>query len=291
MSGSWSLSHKENDQHKASYYIHISDRISPRVEISQASRSRSYSESLEYYDGFVYCATVSTGALIVRRNRKVMVSGNCLEHPQITFNVGYFPHSMMQQVRTHRVGVSFDVQCLAANTEITFVNCNGETGKKLKKTLGDLYDLWTNGKKATRQRVVRGRNGELPGEYRRDCKRRIRKMRLRVLNEETGLFEVGHIKDVICSGSQPVYRVILEDAKTIDCTVNHRLFTSLGWQKMGDAVGLVTASDGEVIRITKDCSVMCNGIAVADNRLYRDKAWLQEKIAKRSIYGRDRKII
>lgn len=33
-----------------------------------------------------------------------------IEHPQITFNVGYFPHSMMQQVRTHRVGVSFDVQ-------------------------------------------------------------------------------------------------------------------------------------------------------------------------------------
>ena len=33
-----------------------------------------------------------------------------LEHPQVTFNVGYFPHSMMQQVRTHRVGVSFDVQ-------------------------------------------------------------------------------------------------------------------------------------------------------------------------------------
>ncbi len=32
------------------------------------------------------------------------------EHPQITFNVGYFPHSMMQQVRTHRVGISFDVQ-------------------------------------------------------------------------------------------------------------------------------------------------------------------------------------
>ncbi len=33
-----------------------------------------------------------------------------LEHPQITFNVGYFPHSMMQQIRTHRIGVSFDVQ-------------------------------------------------------------------------------------------------------------------------------------------------------------------------------------
>jgi thymidylate synthase (FAD) len=33
-----------------------------------------------------------------------------LEHPCISLNVGYFPHSVMQQARTHRVGVSFDVQ-------------------------------------------------------------------------------------------------------------------------------------------------------------------------------------
>jgi len=33
-----------------------------------------------------------------------------LEHPQITLNCGWFPHSTMQQMRTHRVGVSFDVQ-------------------------------------------------------------------------------------------------------------------------------------------------------------------------------------
>lgn len=33
-----------------------------------------------------------------------------LEHPQITLGVGYFPHTVMQQARTHRVGVSFDVQ-------------------------------------------------------------------------------------------------------------------------------------------------------------------------------------
>jgi len=35
-----------------------------------------------------------------------------LEHPSITFAVGYFPHSVMQQARTHRVGVSFDVQSM-----------------------------------------------------------------------------------------------------------------------------------------------------------------------------------
>lgn len=33
-----------------------------------------------------------------------------LEHPQITLNAGWFPHSVMQQARTHRVGLSFDVQ-------------------------------------------------------------------------------------------------------------------------------------------------------------------------------------
>jgi thymidylate synthase (FAD) len=33
-----------------------------------------------------------------------------LEHPQLTVNAGWFPHSVMQQARTHRVGVSFDVQ-------------------------------------------------------------------------------------------------------------------------------------------------------------------------------------
>lgn len=35
-----------------------------------------------------------------------------LEHAQIVFNVGWFPHSVMQQARTHRVGVSFDVQSM-----------------------------------------------------------------------------------------------------------------------------------------------------------------------------------
>lgn len=33
-----------------------------------------------------------------------------LEHPHITLNCCYFPHSVVQQLRTHRIGVSFDVQ-------------------------------------------------------------------------------------------------------------------------------------------------------------------------------------
>ena len=36
--------------------------------------------------------------------------GGPLEHPAIIFNVVNFPHSTMQQLRTHRIGCSFDCQ-------------------------------------------------------------------------------------------------------------------------------------------------------------------------------------
>ena len=198
-----------------------------------------------------------------------------LEHPQIVFNVGWFPHSTMQQIRTHRVGVSFDVQCLAGDTEVTFVKASGMLRKV---TIAELYDLWTNGEKAIRERKVKGRNGEAPGPYRRDCKRRLKAMSLRVLNEETGQFETSHLRDVMCSGLQPVYRMTFKDGRTLDCTTNHRLLTTEGWQTMGEAVGLETTPDGGVASITRHCSVLANGIVAAGKGLYRDKSWLVHQI-------------
>lgn len=49
-----------------------------------------------------------------------------LEHPQITLNMGWFPHSVMQQARTHRVGVSFDVQSMRYTGERI---CKAATGQ------------------------------------------------------------------------------------------------------------------------------------------------------------------
>jgi thymidylate synthase (FAD) len=71
----------------------------------------------DYSEGFVASAQdkwppeAEAGALLVKH----LLAGERghygpLEHPQITLNVGWFPHSVMQQARTHRVGVSFDVQ-------------------------------------------------------------------------------------------------------------------------------------------------------------------------------------
>jgi thymidylate synthase (FAD) len=75
-----------------------------------------------------------------------------LEHAQIVLNVGWFPHSVMQQARTHRVGTSFDVQsmrytgqriCDAANCaisleEVFYLRPEGEyTDRKGKKYIYD----------------------------------------------------------------------------------------------------------------------------------------------------------
>ncbi|WP_008307763.1 FAD-dependent thymidylate synthase [Leptolyngbya sp. PCC 6406] len=197
-----------------------------------------------------------------------------LEHPQIVLNCGWFPHSTMQQIRTHRVGVSFDVQCLAGDTEVTFVHASGGL-RKIK--IAELYDLWTNGEQASRERKIRGCKGEPPGTYRRDCKTRLKKMRLRVLNEETDIFELGHIQDVMCSGLQPVYRLTLADGKTLDCTTNHRLYTSQGWQRMGDALGLIADADNQVLAVTKTCELMTNGV-VRPDALYSQEPWLKAQV-------------
>ena len=49
-----------------------------------------------------------------------------LEHAQIVLNVGWFPHSVMQQARTHRVGVSFDVQSMRYTGERICRAADGE---------------------------------------------------------------------------------------------------------------------------------------------------------------------
>ena len=244
-----------------------------RVEVIQASLNPQQivwiAMHQDYAEGFVYDekdkfpSEAKAGELIVKH----LLAGNRghwgpTEHPQITFNVGYFPHSMVQQIRSHRIGVSFDVQCLAGDTEITFVQASGKLNK-IK--ISELYDLWTNGEKALRERKIRGRNNEPPGKYRRDCQKRLEKMSLRVLNEQTGIFETSHIREVMCSGVQPVYRLSLEDGKTIECTTNHKFLTTDGWQKMGDAVELITNADNSVKSFSQDCFILCNGVLTDDD--------------------------
>ncbi|MBD1860575.1 MULTISPECIES: FAD-dependent thymidylate synthase [Trichocoleus] len=70
-----------------------------------------YSEAWVYGERDRWPDEAKCGELITKN----LLAGNRghygpLEHPQIILNCGWFPHSTMQQIRTHRVGVSFDVQ-------------------------------------------------------------------------------------------------------------------------------------------------------------------------------------
>ena len=102
----------------------------------------------------------------------------------------------------------------------------------------------------------------------RDARWRVRKMKLRVLNEETREFEVGHICDVIDKGIQPVYRITLADGKQLTATESHLLLTDEGWKTLHEAVGLEGA--GKAAATTRDCRLLVNGVAV-----YRDYEWMK----------------
>lgn len=90
-----------------------------RVEVTTASENPNQSVwralHQDYSEGFVADEKVpeerTAGAICIKR----LLSGERghmgpFEHTLIVFNVGWFPHSVMQQARTHRVACSFDVQ-------------------------------------------------------------------------------------------------------------------------------------------------------------------------------------
>lgn len=80
-------------------------------QVIYAAMHQDYSEEFVYDERTIWPSEEKCGEIIVKR----LLAGNrghygCIEHPQITFNCAFFPHSVMQQARTHRVGISFDVQ-------------------------------------------------------------------------------------------------------------------------------------------------------------------------------------
>ena len=80
-------------------------------QVIYAAMHQDYAEAFVWDERERFPSETRAGELIVKN---LLAGGRGhygpLEHPQITLNCGYFPHSTMQQMRTHRVGVSFDVQ-------------------------------------------------------------------------------------------------------------------------------------------------------------------------------------
>ena len=217
--------------------------------------------------------------------------GTPFEHNAFRFHIRA-PIFVAREWFRHRVG------CLTGDTVVTFVDTNGHGTRRLRKTIDELYKMWTVGERngqgltceaaadvermaaagigirATARSLRIGRRAvrsQLAGRNRyRDGRWRVRRMRLRVLDESTGEFVTGHIEDIIDKGVQPVYRLTLADGKTITLTSNHRILTDAGWKTMGDAVGLT--GSGPDVEMTRRCRLMVNGVPV-----YRDRDWMKSR--------------
>lgn len=88
----------------------LSQTANPQ-QVIYAAMHQDYAEAFVWDERDQFPDEPKAGAMVVKH----LLAGNRghygpLEHPQIVLNCGFFPHSTMQQIRTHRVGVSFDVQ-------------------------------------------------------------------------------------------------------------------------------------------------------------------------------------
>jgi thymidylate synthase ThyX len=167
--------------------------------------------------------------------------GSPFEHNAFRFHIRC-PIFVAREWFRHRIG------CLTGDTVVTFVNSEGDAAAHLQKTVDELWQMWNEGERD-------GYALNTPAGH-----RRVRHMRLRVLDERTGEFTIGHVEEVIDQGAQPVYKLALADGKEITVTENHRLLTSDGWKPMREAVGLV--GDTESARMTAPCSLLVNGVLV-----------------------------
>ena len=218
--------------------------------------------------------------------------GSPFEHNAFRFHIRA-PIFVAREWFRHRIG------CLTGDTVVTFVNTNEEVSPNYRKTMDELWRMWSQGERnghgltpaqerkiedqastgasvrriATttgigRRAVTRHLRGGSTTS--RDARWRLHKMRLRVLNEDSNEFEVGHVDEVFYKGVQPVYRVTLADHKQITMTENHRILTADGWQTLSKAVGM--EERGEHVRMTRECFALVNG-----EPLYRNHEWLQAR--------------
>jgi len=180
------------------------------------------------------------------------------EHNSFTFRVKC-PLFVARQWMRHRLA------CLTGDTEVQFVNAYGEATNKLKYTIEELYQKWHYGQScpnSAEENSIRnvtelvesgssirsacssvgiGRNTykrrRQEGNYGyRSAKSRLKKMKLRVLNEDTKRFETSNITDVIYNGIAPVYKVTLGSGHTIKMTMNHKCYTDQGWLPLSAAI-------------------------------------------------------
>lgn len=107
----------------------------------------------------------------------------------------------------------------------------------------------------------------------------LRKIRVRSLDESTGTFTQGRVKDVVYSGIRPVFKVELEGGKSITCSKDHRFLTSRGWMRLEEIVGGLSVSQGGFAV----CGRLNAEIFVNGGPAYRDREWLSRHYHEKKL--------
>jgi len=97
---------------------------------------------------------------------------------------------------------------------------------------------------------------------------RLKNMNIRVLNEDTMVFESSKVSNCFISGKKEVYEVKLENGYKIKCTENHRIFTNEGWKTLKDIN--IKHNNGITSYDKHSFKVCTNGLNIT-------KEWLEEQ--------------
>ena len=169
--------------------------------------------------------------------------------------------------------------CLAAGTKVVFDRPGTSRRGSRQAFPLSIEETWRRFQPTRSPRASTPRNRYV----RRD---RIRRMLLRQLDEDSRVFRHTHVLDVTRNGVKPVFRLRLDDGKSIDCTADHRFLFDDGWATLGQRTGL-HEENGRAVWNPGEYQVVVNGAEMALPALYQDRAWLEREYVQRSRPLRD----
>ncbi len=170
--------------------------------------------------------------------------------------------------------------CLAEGTDVYFDLAGGIRRKGNQLCKLSIEDVW----KRFQPTVNRHRPDKQGNPYfRRD---RVKGLRLRQMNEETGRIDHTRVVDVFKNGPKRVFRMVLADGKEISATADHRFRFAEGWRTLHQATGL-EEKGGRAVWRTGDYYVHVNGLVAEAPALYQDKQWLERQYSEKRRDIRD----
>ena len=180
--------------------------------------------------------------------------GSVLEHASFSFLLYGISRSVTHELVRHRAGAGF---CLTGDTLVYSDHlCNGRRQGVKKRSMAQLYEM---------TKTPHGRS-------------RLKLLRPRSLDEETGTFVQGRVRDIVCSGVKPVFKVELEDGKTVTCSKDHRFLTPQGWRPLYQITnGLEVSPGGFAVHGPLDSGILVNGVPA-----HRDRDWLMQHYIERN---------